>query len=112
MIRGATPTLKLTINSKTLDFSEADNVFVTISQKAKNCRDGQSTITKTGDYVSVESNVVYCWLTQKESLRLDSTVPAEIQVNWTYHENDVVKRAATKPLSMAIGKQLLDEVLP
>lgn len=111
MIRGATPTLKLTINSKSLDLGEADGVFVTISQKSDTCRDMNKTITKSGEYVTVDKNVVNCWLTQTESMKLKPNVPTEIQVNWIYREGDSVKRAATKPLSMTIGRQLLDEVL-
>lgn len=98
MIRGTTPTLTLTVGDSSIDLSTADAVYVTVTR-------GGEIVTKTGADVSVTGNVVECWLTEEESLKL-SDGPANIQVNWTF---DGDKRAATKVASINIGKQLLLE---
>ena len=103
MVRGTTPTLTLTIGAD-VDLSQAVNVYVTIRQ-------GSVSITKTGDFLKVSGNVIECWLTQKDSLRLNPDITADLQVNWTYNSTDGIKRAATEPAKISITRQLLDEVI-
>ena len=106
MIRGTTPTFRLTVNG-IADLSEADHVYVTIQQ-------GPATLTLTGDELEIENNVIFCYLTQEKSLQLVERQKAKIQVNWTY--NDAVgtqaRRAATVVKEINIGEQLLRRVLP
>lgn len=104
MIRGTTPTDTITIkNPGDLDLRNALEVFVTIRQ-------GQVTLTKTGENIEVEkASVSYC-LTQTESLRLQEG-KAEAQINWTYMDDVGKKRGATKWLPVNIDRQLLERVI-
>lgn len=104
MIRGTTPTDTITIkNPGDLDLRNALEVFVTIRQ-------GQVTLTKTGENIEVEkASVSYC-LTQTESLRFQEG-KAEAQINWIYTDNEGRKRAATKWLTIMIDRQLLERVI-
>ena len=107
MIRGTTPTFTFTINSQTLDLTEAQNVYVTIRQ-------GSNEITKTGEDLDVSATVVSVFLSQEESLDLKETVDAEVQINWTYLDpvdNTRIRRAATKTKSIKVTKQLLKRVI-
>lgn len=107
MIRGTTPTFVLTIQSQTLDLTQANNVYVTIAQGAK-------LIEKSGNDLEVGTKTVSVWLDQEESLKLNEGTNAEIQVNWTYLDpldNETVRRAATKVKSIQISKQLLKRVI-
>ena len=102
MIRGTTPTFTLTIDDENLDLSQAENVYVTIKQ-------ANTTITKTGEYLNIDENVVECWLTESESFRLKENIEASIQINWTYVElNGGKKRAATQAHKIMIDRQLLN----
>ena len=103
MIRGTNPTLTLTVGPDTLDLEQADAVYVTIKR-------GATTVTKSGEDISVDGNVVSCWLTEAESLSV-SEGAASIQVNWTYTENGEERRAASVVVGINIGRQLLLEEL-
>ena len=104
MIRGTTPTFRLTISGG-VDLSEADHVYVTIRQ-------GQTDINLTDSELEIDENVISCWLTQEKSLQLTEGAKAKVQVNWTYDDDGVVKRAATVVKEIVIGEQLLRRVLP
>lgn len=106
MIRGTTPTFRLTVNGVE-DLSPAEHVYVTIEQ-------GPVRLTLTGDELEVEENVISCYLTQEKSLQLVERAKAKIQVNWTYapDSSGIVKRAATVVKEINIGEQLLKKVLP
>lgn len=105
MIRGTTPTFRLTISGD-VDLSLADNVYVSIKQ-------GNTYVELTGDELEIDGNVISCYLSQEKSLRLIENVKAKIQVNWLY--NDAygnVKRDATVVKEITIGEQLIKRVLP
>lgn len=104
MIRGTTPTDTITIkNPGDLDLTTVLDVYVTIRQ-------GQVSITKTGEDLDVAKAAVSYCLTQQESLRFKDGA-AEAQINWTYMDNGGKKRAATKWLPIQIDKQLLERVI-
>ena len=105
MIRGTTPTFTLTI-SNYVDLSLAQNVYVTIKQ-------GNTTFELTGDELSIDQNVISCYLTQEKSLKLAENTKTKIQVNWTYldDETHTIKRAATVVKEIMIGEQLVRRVL-
>lgn len=108
MIRGTTPTFRLTIQPKqgSVDLSVADNVYVAIKQ-------GNVTIELTGDELEIDENVISCWIPQEKSLRLVEGAAAKIQVNWTYTDTDsTTKRAATVVKEISVGEQLIRRVLP
>ena len=107
MIRGTTPTFVFTIQSQTLDLTQANHVYVTIAQGAK-------LIEKSGNDLEVAAKTVSVWLTQEESFKLNDGTAAEVQINWTYIDpldNETVRRAATKVKSIQISKQLLKRVI-
>ena len=107
MIRGTTPTFRLTIQPKqgSVDLSVADNVYVAIKQ-------GNTTIELTGDELEIDENVISCWIPQEKSLRLVEGAAAKIQVNWTYTDESAnTKRAATVVKQITIGEQLIRRVL-
>ncbi len=105
MIQGTTPTLGFRIKDESVNLEEANNMYVTISQ-------GLTEITKTGDFVEiVDQRKVYMWLTQQESFLLKEG-EAEAQLNWTYEDpSHNPRRAATKPKTIQITKQLLKRVI-
>lgn len=106
MIQGTTPTFRLAINGRNVDLTQATNVYVTITQ-------GQQSITMTGESLEIKQNMVSFWLPQEWSLLLSGNATAEMQCNWTYTdpETGAVKRAATKPQTIQVGKQLLKRVI-
>ena len=105
MIRATTPTFTFTIRSETLDLSEANNIYFTLTQ-------GGRTITKTGEDLEVTGQrTVSVWLTQEESLSLVEG-SMKVQFNWTYSDiNGNVRRAATQRITIQIDEQLLKEVI-
>lgn len=104
MIRATTPTFNLTISGD-IDLTLAEKVYVSVVQRL-------TEIELTGESLEVDGNRISCWLTQQQSLRLIADVPAKIQVNWIYiDENGETKRAATVVKKISIGEQLLKRVL-
>lgn len=106
MIPGTTPTMTLTLRDESIDLSEAANVYFTISQ-------APTEITKSGNDVVVDGNVVQVWLDQRDTLRLRANAPAEIQLNWTYDEmvGSDHRRNATLVKQIMITPQLLRRVV-
>lgn len=105
MIRATTPTFTLTISGDSVDLTQATSVYVTIAQ-------GDNVITLTGDDLTITENTISCFLNQEQALSLFGNSPAKIQVNWTYTDaTDVIKRAATKVVTIQIGEQLLKQVI-
>jgi hypothetical protein len=100
MIRGTTPTFKFKVNSESVDFTKADNVYVTFSQ-------GTTSLTKMGGELTLLPNEVDVYLTQEETLGF-ATSCVDVQINWTYDTN---KRASTQIASVNIGRNLINEVL-
>ena len=99
MTRGTTPTFICTFPDS-VDFTEAENVYFTITQ------DGTS-VTKTGDDLEIEAHTVSVFLTQLETLKfMAGTV--KMQLNWTYSGG---LRAASEIVTRANKDNLLPEVL-
>lgn len=100
MIRATTPTFTLTLpTTSTVDLTEADLVYFTISQ-------GSYEITK--EVTPIDAHTVEVDLTQEESLGFKDGRAADLQLNWLY---DNGKRAATKVKSIVIDKQLYKEIM-
>ena len=104
MIQGTTPTITLTIQSESVDLTQAQNVYVSIVQ-------GAIEIEKTGDDLEITERSVSVWLTQEETLKLSVGATAEVQVNWTFLDGNRVCRAATKTKRFTVGRQLLKRVV-
>ena len=101
MIRGTTPTFKLMLNDETVDLTQAVNVYATFKQK-------NNEITKTGADLEISAHEVDVYLSQEETLSFISNNTASIQLNWTYANG---RRACSQVINMAIGENLLPEVL-
>ena len=105
MIIGTTPTFTLKLKrSYDIDLTTS-TVYVTLKQ-------GQTTITKSGQQVTVvDGKTVQFTLTEAESLSLTLDKSVEVQLNWTYTSNGVTKRAATKIIKLDLERQLLKQEL-
>ena len=106
MVNGTTIPITLTVGtSDDVDLTAAINVYVTLAQ-------GNTTITISGESLSVQSNTVEFNLTQDQSLSLSVGTPVSVQVNWTYYDpNGNVQRAATKTKKISVTEQLLKQVI-
>ena len=100
MIRGTTPTFKLTLNDQTVDLTSAQNVYATFVQR-------DVTLTKKGADLTVAEKEVDVYLSQAETLMFGSGF-LEIQLNWTYQDGE---RACSNIVRISIGDNLLPEVL-
>lgn len=108
MIRGTTPTFRLTISGD-VDLTKAEHIWITIKQPNVEIQ-----LTE-GDYELVSEKVIDCWLTQEESLKLTESAKAKLQVNWTYpvtEQGTLPSRAATRVKEIMIGEQLIGRELP
>lgn len=106
MVNGATIPITLTVGqSGDIDLTAALNVYVTLAQ-------GNTTITLTGEQLSITANTVEFNLTQNQSLSLAVGTPVSVQVNWTYYDvAGKVQRAATKTKRITVTEQLLKQVI-
>lgn len=106
MIIGTTPTFTLKLKrTYDVDLNTVQNIYVTLKQ-------GTTILTKSGlDVNVVDSKTVEVTLTQQESLNFSLDKKIELQLNWTYTNQGVVKRAATKIIEITLEKQLLTQVL-
>lgn len=102
--RATTPTLHLMVNCSAIDWTEAENVYVTLKGDGIN-------LTLESESLEVEANVIKVWLTQAQTLEIPEGSVIKVQVNWTYYVNGVLKRGATKPGRCSVTEQLLNEVI-
>lgn len=102
MIRGTTPTFRLTIKDETVDLTDAVNVYATFKQPGCGI-----SLTKTGTDVTVEERTVNIYLAQKETL-LFKEGPLDIQLNWVYEDG---KRACSNIVTIEVGENLIGKVL-
>lgn len=102
MVRATTPIITLKIKNDTIDLNQAEVIFVSIVQ-------GKTTIElQKEDLLEIDKNIIKFCLTQEQSLSLNEKIDVEIQVNWTYlDDNNVLRRGATKVKNINIDKQLL-----
>lgn len=103
MYKGTTPTFTFTL-PETVDLEQATNVYVTFARG-----DGSDFLRKTGQDLTVEDNTVSVYLSQEETLAFPRT--AMIQVNWTYAEGGLTKRACSEIKKIQLKDNLEREVL-
>lgn len=101
MIRGTTPTFKLTLSDSTIDLAQATNVYATFKQ-------GNTAVTKTGEDLDISGNYLEVYLSQDETLKFKEGV-VSIQVNWVYSNGS---RASTDISNVKVGANLIPKVLP
>ena len=99
--RGTTPTFRLTLKDSSIDLGLASNVYVTFRQARK-------ILTKTGDDLEIDRNIVRVYLTQMETLGFSESIQTEVQINWVYADGS---RGATTVARVTFGEQLIPEVL-
>ena len=99
MVRGTTPTFRLSIDSD-IDLTEMDNVYATFQQ-------GEYLVTKTGEDIEVLPQEVDVYFSQEETLMFNKGT-VDIQLNWTFENG---KRACSNIVNTYIGENLVGEVL-
>lgn len=104
MVRGTTPTYIFTF-PEDIDLSVAEAVYVTFANKQY-----QTLLEKTGDELEISGNTVSVFLDQEETLTLQRN-EVYIQINWTYDDNGVTKRACSEILRDEVGRNLINEVI-
>lgn len=106
MIRGTTPTFTFRLKDKTIDLGEALTVIATIKQSGKR-------FDISGERLTIDGGTISFWLTQEESLKLSERIPASIQLNWTYPNQNGSKprRASTVPKSFCVTDQYYEKVI-
>ena len=103
MYKGTTPTFTFTL-PETVDLGDATNVYVTFAKG-----DGTDFLRKTGQDLTIDENTVSVYLTQQETLAFPRT--AMIQINWTYVEGTLTKRACSEVKKIQLKDNLEREVL-
>ena len=98
--RGTTPTFTLDFSLCDIDFTQAENVYVTFS--------GRRTITKQDTALDIEAKRIYVYLTQAETLSFKEDEEVAVQVNWTYAGG---RRSASEVATVVFTKQLLNMVV-
>ncbi len=104
MVRGTTPTYIFTF-PEDIDLSVAEAVYVTFANKQY-----QTLLEKTGDELEISGNTVSVFLDQEETLTLQRN-EVYIQINWTYDDDGVTKRACSEILRDEVGRNLINEVI-
>ena len=108
MYKGITPTIILTLPESSAILS-ASNVYVTLADKCKS-------ITKTNDELTIEADTeheainISVFLTQSETLAFHKGA-VMIQVNWTYQEGGISKRACSTIGKITFAENLLNGVV-
>ena len=104
MTRYTTPTLSLTLPN-TVDLTAASNVYVTFANAS-----GIVVYTKTGNDLVVTAHQVDVFLNQEETAQFQQGT-IRIQLNWTYQQGGVAKRACSEIATVNVGQNLLNEVV-
>lgn len=98
--QATTPTFTCTVPNS-VDLAAAENVYFTAAQ------DGRK-IIKTGEALTIEAHSVSVYLTQRETLWMNSARPVELQLNWTYADGS---RGMTNIVSVTVDRNLVPEIL-
>ena len=106
MIIGTTPTFTLKLRKSTnINFHEVNNIYITLKQ-------GTNILTKNSSDIQIVDNTTLRFsISQAESLNFAIDKVIYLQVNWTYIEGLITRRAATKVVEINLERQLLREVL-
>lgn len=102
MHKGITPTFTLTL-PEDIDLTSANHVYVTFSSK-----NGKEKVTMTEDALTIDGNVIQATLRQEDTLKMSQMY---VQVNWTYLEGGVTKRAASDVVGLYFKDNLEGGVL-
>jgi len=103
MYKGTTPTIVLTLPAD-VDLSDASNVYVSIAK-----RNGAEIIRKTTSDLVIDEHSISVYLSQEETLSLPEFI--ELQVNWTYVQDNTTKRIASKIYTLRFENNIINQVL-
>lgn len=98
--RGTTPTFTLDFSLWDVDFTQAENVYVTFS--------GRRTLTKTGAELEIATKQISVYLSQAETLAFKEGEQISIQANWTFAGG---RRCSSEVVPFVFSRQLLDKVV-
>lgn len=101
MYRATTPTIRFKVP---IDLTHASHVYVTFS-RGKNTE-----LTKEDAELNITENSVEVFLTQEETLSLPLG-KVDAQINWTYTDEGVSKRACSNVVQLMLDRNLIEEVL-
>lgn len=105
MYKGTTPTFTLTLPEE-IDLLQADSVYVTLTTDRR-----KLLLEKTqDDGLTITANAIDVFLTQQETLAMP-TGTVLLQVNWTYQEAGVAKRACSDVVRISWENNLHGEVI-
>ena len=108
MYKGITPTIILSLPESSA-ILQASHVYVTIADKCKS-------ITKQDDELTIEADTeheatnISVFLTQSETLAFHKG-SVMVQVNWTYQEGGISKRACSTIGKITFAENLLNGVV-
>ncbi len=102
MFTYTTPTFTMSL-PEGIDLGSADNVYVTFATNGKHI------LTKSNGDLFIRKNVIRVTLTQSETKNFPHRV--NLQVNWTYTEDGMQKRACSNVKSLEFRNNLVEEEL-
>lgn len=105
MYTGTTPTYTLTLKDSDINLEEATNVYVTFSRENR-----EVIVEKQTRDLNISGNSVDVFLTQEDTLRFPNE-KILLQVNWTYDDNGILKRACSKIFTTNYIRNLHEEVI-
>lgn len=103
MYKGTTPTFTLTF-PETTDLGLASSVVCTFAKGEKEIA------TKRDDDLNVDGNVIEVFFSQEETLRFPVGA-ISVQVNWTYNEGGINKRACSTIAKVWVDANLYKAVI-
>lgn len=104
MYRLTTPTVSFSF-PEGVDMTLADEVYVTFTDSKNNIL-----LNKTGSDLDISSNSVSLFLSQEDTIDLP-TKGIKVQINWTYTDEGLLKRACTDILSIAVSENLYPQII-
>lgn len=104
MYRLTTPTITFLL-PETVDLTLADNIYVTFATKQL-----RKLLEKTSTELEITAHTVGVFLTQEETQALTGDV-VRVQLNWTYNEEGVTKRACSNIVDISIRENLKREII-
>ena len=105
MYQSTTPTITFTFPDG-IDMTQANKIFVTFADNQDNV-----IINKTGNDLTVTANTVKVTLAQEETTEIPMR-GLQAQINWTYADEGITKRACTNIITFDnVSKNLYPEII-
>lgn len=104
MYRLTTPTITFRL-PETVDLTLADNIFVTFATRQQ-----KKIFEKTESDLIITEHTVGVFLSQEETKDLTGDT-IKVQLNWTYVEDNITKRACSNIVEIAVRENLKKEII-